>query len=192
MSVIFGLKFDTEILIAADKRGTSINNGNIDDTLLKINVINNKLAFAHAGNVAIGTALSMDCKKQQNKNVLTVDGLLKLIREFPVNYMNTPIANVYASLIVGGITDAGALALYSITINRGIVDITEAPASLYPPDDVDNKVCCNLLARNLKNNPNIFVERTIQNISELSMYVSNSGDKWVYNIQQGFGKLESF
>lgn len=53
MSVIFGIKESGRIIIAGDKRGSSIDGKILSDNLDKILVVNNHLAFASAGNAAI-------------------------------------------------------------------------------------------------------------------------------------------
>ena len=53
MSVIFGIKENNRIIIAGDKRGSSIDGKTLSDDLDKVLMINDHLAFSSAGNAAI-------------------------------------------------------------------------------------------------------------------------------------------
>ena len=53
MSVIFGIKENNRIIIAGDKRGSSIDGKTLSDDLDKVLMINDHLAFSSAGNVSI-------------------------------------------------------------------------------------------------------------------------------------------
>ena len=56
MSVIFGIKENNRIIIAGDKRGSSIDGKTLSDDLDKVLMINDHLAFSSAGNAAIEKA----------------------------------------------------------------------------------------------------------------------------------------
>lgn len=49
MSVIFGIKENNRIIIAGDKRGSSIDGKTLSDDLDKVLMINDHLAFSSAG-----------------------------------------------------------------------------------------------------------------------------------------------
>ena len=57
MSVIFGIKENNRIIIAGDKRGSSIDGKTLSDDLDKVLMINDHLAFSSAGNAAIEKAI---------------------------------------------------------------------------------------------------------------------------------------
>ena len=59
MSVIFGIKENNRIIIAGDKRGSSIDGKTLSDDLDKVLMINDHLAFSSAGNAAIEKAISI-------------------------------------------------------------------------------------------------------------------------------------
>ena len=67
MSVIFGIKENNRIIIAGDKRGSSIDGKTLSDDLDKVLMINDHLAFSSAGNAAIEKAISIDLNKATNK-----------------------------------------------------------------------------------------------------------------------------
>lgn len=70
MSVIFGIKENNRIIIAGDKRGSSIDGKTLSDDLDKVLMINDHLAFSSAGNAAIEKAISIDLNKATNKDCL--------------------------------------------------------------------------------------------------------------------------
>lgn len=78
MSVIFGIKENNRIIIAGDKRGSSIDGKTLSDDLDKVLMINDHLAFSSAGNAAIEKAISIDLNKATNKDCLTTDDLLDI------------------------------------------------------------------------------------------------------------------
>lgn len=82
MSVIFGIKENNRIIIAGDKRGSSIDGKTLSDDLDKVLMINDHLAFSSAGNAAIEKAISIDLNKATNKDCLTTDDLLDIIKAF--------------------------------------------------------------------------------------------------------------
>ena len=84
MSVIFGIKENNRIIIAGDKRGSSIDGKTLSDDLDKVLMINDHLAFSSAGNAAIEKAISIDLNKATNKDCLTTDDLLDLIKEIQI------------------------------------------------------------------------------------------------------------
>lgn len=89
MSVIFGIKESGRIIIAGDKRGSSIDGKILSDNLDKILVVNNHLAFASAGNAAIEKTISMDLNKVTNKDDLSTDDLLDIIKAFYQRVIDT-------------------------------------------------------------------------------------------------------
>ena len=89
MSVIFGIKENSRIIIAGDKRGSSVDGKTISDDLDKVLVINDHLAFASAGNAAIEKAISIDLSKATNKDNLSTDDLLDIIRAFYQRVIDT-------------------------------------------------------------------------------------------------------
>ena len=84
MSVIFGIKENNRIIIAGDKRGSSIDGKTLSDDLDKVLMINDHLAFSSAGNAAIEKAISIDLNKATNKDCLTTDDLLDIIKALSV------------------------------------------------------------------------------------------------------------
>ena len=82
MSVIFGIKENNRIIIAGDKRGSSIDGKTLSDDLDKVLMINDHLAFSSASNAAIEKAISIDLNKATNKDCLTTDDLLDIIKAF--------------------------------------------------------------------------------------------------------------
>lgn len=195
MSVIFGIVENHEITIAGDKRGTSIKGGSPNDSINKVIMVNDQLAFAAAGNLAIATAIQMDINKSKNKEKITVDNLLDIIKAFYQKLSDNGATNIlvypFSFLIAGKNRNSEANLISGANI-KGHLEAIEVPMALYPPEDVGNEECCNIFARNYHLYRLEFVEKTIRDISDLSKFVSVTGDKWVYNITKGKGLLHTF
>jgi len=191
MSVIFGIKAENTILIASDRRVSRSNGTCLNDDKKKIYVINERLAYASAGVPVIGTMINMDVNKLSNKETLTVDGLIKIIKKF-YNRAVEEVVKYKAFFIIGGITESRGATLYAIINKNRNLDIAETPMIMFPPMNLTRETCGSILFRNLKDNNVDYVERTIHEISEQSKFVSRNGDKWIYNIEHEKGNLISF
>lgn len=130
MSVIFGIKENNRIIIAGDKRGSSIDGKTLSDDLDKVLMINDHLAFSSAGNAAIEKAISIDLNKATNKDCLTTDDLLDIIKAF---YKRVADTNCDAIL---------ALPFYFLIEETGkaAVEIDKQIALKYEGKLTDNKV----------------------------------------------------
>lgn len=195
MSVIFGIKENNEIIIAADKRGTNILNGTYRDDEEKLTVINEHLAFATAGNVSIKKAILMDIQKLRNIEKVTTDNLLDVMTSFykGINEKGlTGLISMPFTFLIAGQSKNNNASLISGSNIKGIYSAVEVPMALYPPEDVKNELCCQIFAKNYNLHHSSFVENTINEIAELGDYVSNTGDKWIYNINLKKGRLLSF
>lgn len=195
MSVIFGIKENNRIIIAGDKRGSSVDGKMLSDNLDKVLMINSHLAFSSAGNAAIETAISMDIKKAENKDSMTTDDLLDVIKAFYKRVIDTNCNSILALPFYFLIAGRGRICNSSLISGgniRGVLDAKEVPMALYPPADAKMDECCECFAKNYKLNNPEFAERTIKEISTISSLVSPTGDKWVYNIMTGTGSLFSF
>lgn len=82
MSVIFGIVDQGKIIIAGDRRLSSIDGNLISDDGQKVIAINDRLAIATAGNAAIEKAILTDVEKSCNTSNLTTDDLVDVIRNF--------------------------------------------------------------------------------------------------------------
>ena len=181
MSVIFGIKENNRIIIAGDKRGSSIDGKTLSDDLDKVLMINDHLAFSSAGNAAIEKAISIDLNKATNKDCLTTDDLLDIIKAF---YKRVADTNCDAIL---------ALPFYFLIAGKGRDgNARDVPMALFPPADAKMQECCDCFAKNYKLHNSEFVEKTIKEIANISNLVSPTGNKWIYNIATEKGMLFSF
>lgn len=96
MSVIFGIKEKNRIIIAGDKRGSTIDGKTLSDDVEKVHTVNEHLAFASAGNAAIEKAISIDLEKASNKDFLTTDDLVDVIRAFYKRVIETNCDSILA------------------------------------------------------------------------------------------------
>lgn len=194
MSVIFGIKEENAVIIAGDNRGSAKDGRPLTDSLNKVIAINKHLAFASAGNAAIGTAIQMDVNKINNEE-MTTDELLVVIRDFYQRVNDTKAMGILALpfyFLLAGKNMKQEACLFSGGIFNGELNMNEVPMALYPPADVDIQACCNFFAENYKLHHPEFVERTIHQISQISKFVSATGNKWIFNMATGTGTLHSF
>lgn len=195
MSVIFGIKEHNRIIIAGDKRGSTIDGKTLSDDVEKVLVVNEHLAFASAGNVAIEKAVSIDLEKAPNKDFLTTDDLVDVIAAFYKRVIeancNSILALPFYFLIAGKGRNGNASFISGGNI-KGQLDAKEAPMALYPPADAQMQKCCDLFAKNYKLHNSEFAERTIHDISGISNLVSSTGSKWIYDVALKRGTLHFF
>jgi hypothetical protein len=197
MSVIFAIKEEGKIVLAADKRGSGKDGRRITDDMEKIIVINDQLAFASAGNAVFGKLVEMDVDKLAEKETLTTDDLARIIRNAyqkirdigVLDKLNMPSSFYF---LIAGKSQNGNASLISGGTPKGKLDMSEVPMALYPPDGTDIKHCCEIFAKNYKLHYADFVERTVREISAISHFVSPTGEQWIYDIATGKGTLKSF
>lgn len=195
MSVIFGIKENSRIIIAGDKRGSSVDGKTISDDLDKVLVINDHLAFASAGNAAIEKAISIDLSKATNKDNLSTDDLLDIIRAFYQRVIDTNCNSILSLpfyFLIAGKGRNGNASLISGGNIKGRLDAKEVPMALYPPADAKMQECCDCFVKNYKLHNADFSKRTIREISDISHLVSPTGNKWIYSIATAKGTLFSF
>lgn len=195
MSVIFGIKESGRIIIAGDKRGSSIDGKTLSDNLDKILVVNNHLAFASAGNAAIEKTISIDLNKVTNKDDLSTDDLLDIIKAFYQRVIDTNCNSILSLpfyFLVAGKGRNDNASLISGGNIKGRLEVMEVPVALYPPADIKMQECCDCFVKNYKLYNTDFPERTIKEIADISHLVSPMGNKWIYDIATEKGILFSF
>jgi len=195
MSVIFGIKEDNRIIIAGDKRGSSVDGKMLSDDLDKVIAVNDHLAFSSAGNAAVEKAISIDVNKMPSKDSLTTDDLHDVIKGFYKRVIEANCGSILALpfyFLIAGKGRDGKASLISGGIIKGRLDAKEVPMALYPPADAKMQDCNDCFVRNYKLYNSEFVERTISEIADISSLVSPTGNKWIYNIATKQGSLFSF
>jgi len=195
VSVIFGIREKNSVIIAADKRGTSISGGLLSDTINKVTMVNNHVAFACAGNAAIEKAIQIDLEKITRVENLLTDDLLNVIKQFYKKAADNLCSSILAMpfcFLASGRSRSGNACLLSGGFFNGNLEAKEVSMALYPPADAKMKECCNIFARNYNMHYDRFVEQTISDISRMSKLVSSTGDKWVYNSILKIGTMSSF
>lgn len=195
MSVIFGIKNPEEIIIAGDKKITYINDEPIPDDFKKLTVINECVSFVCGGTVAAEHSIQREIEKTCDPSALRTDDVLQIIQDCCENLTKTQQMIIFShpfACLIAGKNREGTASLISCNMFKGTFCAQEVPMKLYPPADVKMEICNQIFAKNYNLHRVEFVERTIKEVSAASKYVSSSGDKWIYNINVGTGKLYSF
>lgn len=195
MSVIFGIREEDKIIVAGDKRLSSTEGKFISDDGQKVIAINDRLAIATAGNVAIEKAILKDIEKSCDTSIMTTDDVIEIIQNFYKRVLENDCASIYLlpfyCLIAGIGRDGNAHLVNSGKFKEGF-GAKDAPMALYHPADTEQNDCNQIFAKNYKLHHSDFCERTVQEISAISKMVSPTGDKWIYDIKIHKGCLYSF
>lgn len=195
MSVIFGIVEQEKIIIAGDKRLSSIEGEFISDDGNKVTEINNKLAIATAGNIAIEMAIWDDIKRSGNTSNMTTDDVVEIIQNFYKRVLENDCKAIYElpfyGLIAGMSRDGNAHLINIGKFKEGII-ANDVPMALYCPADTKQDTCNQIFVKNYKLHHSDFCERTVQEISSISKIVSTTGNKWEYDILAKRGTRYSF
>lgn len=195
MSVIFGIIDQEKIIIAGDKRISSIGGNFISDDGQKVFAINERLAIAIAGNVAIEKAILTDIEKNCNVSNITTDDLVEIINNFYKRVLENNCDSIYMlsfyCLIAGMGRDRKPHLVNARKFKNGF-SAKDVPMALYHPADTKQDDCNQIFAKNYKLHHGDFCERTVQEISVISKIVSPTGNKWEYNILSKVGVMYDF
>jgi len=187
MSTIMGIKTNNIVILGADKRLSTYDNKFISDDNNKILVINNHLAMACAGNAAIQKAIEIDISMLGiNKDLLFVEDALDVIRDLHKKLKKADAKTILSKssyLIIGGLNRNQEIKLFSASYVNGRLQCSEAVVDkiIYPPNDVSMQKCIEIFMENYVNNPECVIEKTVTDISDLSVVVSRCGNKWIYD-----------
>lgn len=196
MSVIMGLKTENIVILAADKRGCGANGTVITEELTKIYIVNNHVAFAGAGNLAISKAIMMDIEKVESRKELYIEDVIKIMRKFYKHLVDVDAKTLLsfpAKFIIGGLNKQGNLELYGCNNkSNGKFEVTEVDMLLFPPEDVSMQEASEIFVKNLHEETEKFMEQTVADIAEKSIWVNSVGDKWIYDNRSKMAELKSF
>lgn len=198
MSTIMGIKTNNIVILGADKRLSTYDNKFISDDNNKILVINNHLAMACAGNAAIQKAIEIDISMLEiNKDSLFVEDALDVIRDLHKKLEKADAKTILSKssyLIIGGLNRNQEIKLLSISFINGRLQCSEAVADkiICPPNDVSMQKCIEIFAGNFIKHPECVIEKTVADISEISVVVSKCGNKWVYDNRSQLSKIQYF
>lgn len=195
MSVIFGIVEKKSIIIAGDRRASSVDGAFISDDEQKVMEVNEHLGIAASGNVAIGKAILKNIVSREDRDYMIIDDLVKVIQEFYENIVREQCNSIYNlpfyCLIAGEDMDGKGHLVNAGRFKSGFA-AKEVPMALYSPNDVDQDTCNQIFVKNYKLFHSKFCERTVQDIAGLSETVSFTGNKWIYNCISKRGKMYFF
>ena len=197
MTVLLGAKTEKTVILAGDNRGTNKNTDETQDILEKVHPINNHLCIASAGTLAISEAILMNVNKMVYVDDLFIEDIIETIEKFyddVQTYHLVKIQKMVASFLIGGMKKDGKTGLFTIHNNSGRVKTEEISTifTIIPPEDVSINVASTIMIKNVKNHQINFIEQTVQEISEISRFVSPTGDKWIYDAISDTCRMESF
>lgn len=195
MSVIFGIVEKKSIIIAGDRRASSIDGVFISDNEQKVTEINEHLGIVTAGNVAIEKAILKNVDDREDKVRMVIDDLVKLIQEFydkVIANQCDSIFNLPFYCLIAGKGEDGKGHLVNAGRFKDGFAAKEVPMALYPPNDLEQNTCNQIFVRNYKLFHEQFCERTIREVASLSETVSTIGNKWIYSCVSKKGKMYLF
>lgn len=197
MSVILGKKTENIVILAADKRLMNLIKGEVvSDDANKLIIVNEHLAIACAGNAAIQKAIEIELDKLTSKEQLFVEDIIEVIRGFYDRIKSAKaetLLSTSAFFIIGGLNRKNNIDLISGSYSQRQLEFSKSEeTALFPPYDVDMKICSEVYISNFYNYTEVFVEKTVKEISELSTVVSKCGDKWVYDNRSKLSRKSYF
>ena len=187
MSVIMGIKTNNVVILGADKRLSTYQNQFVSDDNDKILVVNNHLALACAGNQAIQKALEMDIDNLGvDKDLLFTDDVIDVINTLYQKFEDADAKMILSFpfyAILGGLDKNNDMKLIAISYNHGQLQCSETQTNMmiFPPSDVSMQKCSEVFVRNYNLFTDQMIEKTVKDVSELSIVVSKSGNKWIYD-----------
>lgn len=192
MSIILGYQDDKNIYILGDKRACNVDGKVISEDSQKVFEVNEHLCFASAGVAVIETILSREISKM-NKNDLYIEDISDLIKSFYKDATDKEIPSIYSiptSLIIGGMNRNHENGIYSITVRQTKISEKYVPMILFPPADSDVKMCAEILGKNMQKYGSKFAGNTIKEVSDISIWVNDRYDLWIYDKDKNIGKYE--
>lgn len=198
MSTIMGIKTNNIVILGADKRLSTYENKFISDEADKIFVVNNHLAIACAGNAAIQKAIEIDTDKLEiDKSLLyvedAIDVVCNLFKKLEKANAKTILSNS-SYVIIGGQNRSKEIKLLAVSYTHEKLQWSEVQGDkiVFPPNDVSMQKCAEIFVKNYKLHTKSMVEKTILDISSISVVVSKCGNKWIYDNRTRLSEKRSF
>ena len=182
MSVILGYQTNDKIIIAGDRRACNAKGEIISEEEQKVFQINEHLCVASAGRGLMGKVINDEVAKME-ADQLYIDDIDKIVSDFYEKVKN--VASIYmlpSYLIVAGLNNKGESGIYAIIHNSGKEDKKYVPMLIFNPSDMTNMDCALIMGNNIKRYGLSFVEKTIKEISEKSIWVNDKYNVWMFNI----------
>lgn len=198
MSTIMGIKTNNIVILGADKRLSTYENKFISDDADKILVVNNHLAIACAGNAAIQKAIEIDTDKLEiDKSLLyaedAIDVVCTLFKKLEKANAKTILSNS-SYIIIGGQNRSKEIKLLAVSYTHEKLQWSEVQGDkiVFPPNDVSMQKCAEIFVENYKLHTESMIEKTILDISSISVVVSKCGNKWIYDNRTRLSEKRSF
>lgn len=198
MSTIMGIKTNNIVILGADKRLSTYENKFISDDADKILVVNNHLAIACAGNAAIQKAIEIDTDKLEiDKSLLyvedAIDVVCNLFKKLEKANAKTILSNS-SYVIIGGQNRSKEIKLLAVSYTHEKLQWSEVQGDkiVFPPNDVSMQKCAEIFVENYKLHTESMIEKTILDISSISVVVSKCGNKWIYDNRTRLSEKRSF
>lgn len=191
MSVILGYQTQDKIVIAGDRRVCNVDGIVISEEEQKVYQVNEHLCFASAGR-AVMTKVINDKVAKVNADKLYIDDIDKIVSDFYQNAKDKDIPSIYmlpSYLLVAGLNREGKSGIYSIIYNAGHEDKKYIPMIIFNPADMSNMDCAIIMGDNIKKYGLSFVENTIKEISEKSIWVNDKYNMWIFDKKHSEGIL---
>lgn len=198
MSTIMGIKTNNIVILGADKRLSTYEGKVISDDNDKILVINDHLAIACAGNAAVQKAIETDIDNLCiEKDLLYVEDAIDVICNLfkKLEDANVKIVLSHSScLIVGGLNRNKEIKLLAVSYIHEKLQWLEVKENkiIFPPNDVSMQRCAEIFVENYKLHTENMIEKTVSDISSISIFVSKCGNKWIYDNRTKLSEKRDF
>lgn len=198
MSTIMGIKTNNIVILGADKRLSTYENKFISDDADKILVVNNHLAIACAGNAAIQKAIEIDTDKLEiDKSLLYVEDAIDVVRNLFKKLEKANAKTILSNssyVIIGGQNRSKEIKLLAVSYTHEKLQWSEVQGDkiVFPPNDVSMQKCAEIFVENYKLHTESMIEKTILDISSISVVVSKCGNKWIYDNRTRLSEKRSF
>lgn len=193
MSVIFGIHELDKITIVADKREYNKRTGKYTDNSQKLFVIHEQLCVATAGNIAISKAVNLEINKyiEEIGDKISTDDVTSIIKSLydKIIKNNPALLNYPFCCIYAGISKEGKPSLVCGTRCRDGYIFNTVQQIIFNPADMDKKECEGILIKNYIIVRGNYPKNVLCEVAEKSKFVSQNGDKWVFDIKTKRGTL---
>lgn len=186
MTVILGHRYNNIVRLGADQKVVNSIDDSVQGDNDKIVVINNHLAVACAGSMAVQKMIELEVNKSTGRDKIYGEDVLEFLQKFyrrAEEENSKSIINQDSCFIIAGLNRKKELAVMVISYIKGKFEYGDnVEAALFPPADLTLERCLEIYKSNFQKYPQDYFAKTIIDISRISKYVNSHITQWEYNI----------